>query len=411
MRPAPPSGSEPPRRFLRPETALFTLVLAAMVGMPALSVDMSLPALSVITAALGARPALGGLTISVLLVGFGFTQLVFGPLADRYGRRPVLLLGLVLFWIAGALCGLSLNLPMLLAARLLQGIGAAAGTVLAFAMVRDCFEGAAARTRLAYVSAVMNLGPVVAPVIGAFVLEFAGWRAIFGVLTAIGLLLFAVVALAMPETIRVRNPRAMRLDGLLANYARAIANRRAFAHMLLGALLFGDLFSFISGSPLVYINHFGLSSRQFALIFAVTSSGLMAGSLVVGKFDHGPLGQMFMPAGIMLAGLAGCAMLALNATGLLGVPVSVVLLVLNAFACGLAFPNATHGAIDPFPDMAGVASALNGALRMAGGALSSALMAALYDGSARAMATGIAAFGLASLGLWALRIRVRPLPA
>ena len=120
---------------------------------------------------------------------------------------------------------------------------------------------------------------------------------------------------------------------------------------------------------------------------------------------------MVMPAGIMLAGLAGCAMLALNATGLLGVPVSVVLLVLNAFACGLAFPNATHGAIDPFPDMAGVASALNGALRMAGGALSSALMAALYDGSARAMATGIAAFGLASLGLWALRIRVRPLPA
>ena len=394
-----------PHRFLKPETALFTVVLAAMVGMPALAVDMSLPALSVITNSLGAEPALGGLTISTLLVGFGFTQLAFGPLSDRYGRRPVLLIGLALFWIAGALCGLSLNLPMLLAARLLQGIGAAAGTVLAFAIVRDCFEGAAARTRLAYVSAVMNLGPVIAPVIGAFVLELAGWRGIFGVLTVIGLVLWGVVALAVPETIRARNPRAMQLGGLLASYARAIANRRAFAHMLLGALLFGDLFSFISGSPLVYINHFGLSSRQFAMIFAVTSAGLMTGSLVVGKFDHERIAPLFMPAGIVLASLAGILMLGLHTTGLLSLPGSIVLLVVNAFACGLAFPNATHGAIDPFPDMAGVASALNGALRMAGGALSSALMAALYDGTPLAMATGIAAFSLASLILWATRIR------
>jgi DHA1 family bicyclomycin/chloramphenicol resistance-like MFS transporter len=387
---------------IRPHQVAFTLLLAAMVGMPALSIDMSLPALSIITNALGVSDAAGPLTLTTLLAGFGATQLVFGPVSDRFGRRPVLLLGLGLFGVAGLLCMVAPSLPFLLGARLLQGIGAAAGTVLAFAMVRDCFEGHDAARRIATINAVMAVAPIVAPVIGAGVLALAGWRGIFAVLAAFGLGLWAVAAAGAPETIRVRNAQALRPSGLLRAYGRVLRDRSGFGHVMIGAFAFGNLFSFISGSPLVYVDQLGLKRAAFAVIFAAASAGLMAGSLVVGRLKWG---SQLMPAGLCLGLAASLGMLALYLSGHFTPIPSAALLVLNSFACGMVFPTATHRAIDPFPDIAGVASALTGAVRMAGGAVASAVMAPLYDGTPLAMSLGLTLFAGAGLATWAGLIR------
>ena len=372
-----------------PAAFVFTVFLAALVGMPALSIDMSLPGLSVITAALGAPAASGSLMLTTLLAGFGGAQLAFGPVSDRFGRRPVLLVGLATFAIAGGMCALSDGFAWLLVARALQGIGAAAGTVLAFAMVQDCFEGEAARRRIATINTVMALAPIVAPIIGAFVLGLAGWRAIFAVLCGFGSILFVVAALWSGETIRERNPRALTHPVAIANTA-------------LSALAFADLFAFISGSPLVYVDQLGVARSGFAMIFAAASAGLMAGSLLVGRWRRG---AALLPVGLVLCTLAGAGLLGMRLGGGFALAPSVLLLVVNAFGCGLIFPNAIHAALAPLRDIAGVASAVNGALRMAGGAIASAALKPLYDGTPLAMSLGIFVSAFAALLLWLVLLR------
>lgn len=389
--------------LIRPTSPWFTVFLAALVGMPALSIDMSLPGLSIITGALGVPIGSGSLMLTTLLTGFGGAQLIFGPVADRFGRRPVLLAGLVLFALAGVACAVATGFGWLLVARAVQGIGAAAGTVLAFAMVQDCFEGEAARRRIATINTVMALAPIVAPIIGAFVLGIAGWRGIFAVLGGFGTLLLAVTALGSAETIRATNPNALRPSGLLQSYRRAVTHRVAFGNTLVGALGFGNLFSFISGSPLVYVDQLGVSRPGFALIFAGASAGLMVGSLLVGRLKRG---GGLMVVGMAICVLSGAGLLALHVAGAFTVLPSVALLVLNAFGCGFIFPNATHGAIAPFRDMAGVASAVSGAVRMAGGAAASAVLKPLYDGTPLAMSLGI--FGSSALAVLVWLLMVRP---
>jgi MFS transporter, DHA1 family, multidrug resistance protein len=388
---------------ISPQRFGFTILLSAMVGMPAMSVDMSLPALSIITGALGAAESDGPFTITSLLAGFGVSQLVFGPLSDRFGRRPVMMLGLGLFGGAAALCALAPEFRFLLWARLAQGIGAGAGTVLAFAMVRDCFAGRDAARHIATINAVMALGPIVAPVIGAVVLMLGSWRLIFAVQAVVGLALWAVAWAGAPETIQSRNPDALRPSGLVRAYGQVLRNRSGFSHVLIGAFGFGNLFSFISGSPLVYVDQLGLPRPAFAAIFAAASAGLMVGSLTVGRLRWG---ERLMPAGMCLSLAASLAMLLLHLSGHFTTLPSAALLVANALGCGLIFPTATHRAIEPFPRIAGVASAVNGAVRMAGGAVASAVMAPLYDGTPLAMSLGLTLFAAATLATW-LSLRIR----
>jgi DHA1 family bicyclomycin/chloramphenicol resistance-like MFS transporter len=277
--------------MIRTESALFTLFIAALVGLPPLAIDMSLPGLSAITSGLGVDPGLGSLTLTTFLTGFGVSQLFFGPLSDRFGRRPVLAGGLLFYLLGGLACALAPNFGFLLAARVVQGFGAAAGTVLAIAMVRDCFEGAAAQRRLAYVNAVMNVAPVIAPVIGSGMLALVSWRGIYGLLAIVGAAIWLLSLAFVPETIRQRDPSATRLFSLLHSYGRVLRHRGAIAHTLIGGTLFANMFSFISGSPLVFIDQLGLSRPAFSGIFALTSGGLVVGALTAGRLAHAPVSR------------------------------------------------------------------------------------------------------------------------
>ena len=387
-------------RLIRPQSAAFTMFVAALVGLPALAIDMSLPGLSAITAGLGVDLGLGSLTLSTFLVGFGASQLVFGPLSDRYGRRPVLAWGLSLYVLGGLACAVAPTFRLLLAARVVQGAGAAAGTVLAIAMVRDCFEGAAAHSRLAYVNAVMNVAPMVAPVIGSFMLVLVSWRGIYGLLAGIGVLIWLLAATGVPETIRQRNPYATRPLTLLRSYLRVLRHRRATGHSLVGCALFANMFAFISGSPAVFIDQLGLSRPAFSGIFALTSAGLVVGALAAGRLAHTRVAHWFLSGGLIAMLLASAGLLAMSLAGGVSVVAATALLLLDYIAVGFAMPSVVHGAIEPFPEMAGVASAVNGSVRMAGGAIASAVVTALYTGTSFAMTAAMALFAATGLVLW-----------
>jgi DHA1 family bicyclomycin/chloramphenicol resistance-like MFS transporter len=394
---------------ISPDSIAFTIFLAAFPAMASLSIDMSLPSLAGIGRDFAASPAALGLVLSLFMAGFGVAQLLFGPLSDRVGRRPSLLAGLALFLLASLGCAASSSIGSLNIWRFVQGAGAGGGMVVAFAVVRDRFEGVQARTRFAYVTAVMLVAPLVAPSIGAQVYAVAGWRAVFVLLLGAGLALLLATAFGFEESIRQTNPGALRPLRLARNYWRVLSHRIVLGYVLIRALSFGGMFAYISGSAFVFIVLLGYTPRVFGLIFAATAIGLMIGSVVAGKLAaRFHRGSVVMVAGLVMSALASLAILGLSLTGTFSLPTALPLLVANFIAIGMITPNATHGALEPMADIAGMASAVLGCVQMAGGTLSSILVGLLYRGTPTAMAETMSAFAVLALLVWVGMLRERP---
>ena len=390
---------------LRPSSFGFTLLIAALAALPPLSIDMSLPATGRIGAALQAPPSQTGLTLSLFMVGFALAQLVFGPVSDRFGRRVPLIAACALFAASGFFCAFAGGVETLLAWRFVEGAGAGGATVLAYAMVRDLFEGADAQARMSAISAVGTAAPMLAPSIGALILHFADWRAIFLVLAVAGVALVLVVTLQLAESHRTPDLAALEIKRLARSYVRALTHRSSLGHALIGALSFGCLFSFVSGSPFVFIGVLGLSAGWFALLFATCALGLTAGSLLcarVIKLGFDP--RRLLVGGVFAQAVFSLALLAMAVLGVFEVWDALPLLVLNNIAMGVVFPLTVHGAMEPFADMAGVASAVRGCLQMLGGAAASALVAALFAGTPTALPLAMSVFAVASCVTWRLML-------
>ncbi len=391
---------------LRPQSLGFTLLIAALAALPPLSIDMSLPATGVIGATFQAPASATGLTLSLFMLGFALAQLGFGPLSDRFGRRGPLLAACALFTGSGLLCATAGSIHTLLVWRFVEGAGAGGATVLAFAMVRDLFEGVQARARMATISAVMTAAPMLAPSIGALILQLAPWRTIFLTLALAGGALVLVVGLFVTESHQAPDAKALEPGRLARSYGRALTHRSSIGHALLGALSFGCLFSFVSASPFVFIHALGLSTGWFAALFAVCSLGITAGSLLCGRLSKRDVDpRRLLAAGVLAQAFCSVILLALALLGAFHVADAVLLIVLSNAAMGVVGPLAVHGAMEPFPDMAGVASAVRGCLQMLGGAAASALVSFLFSGTPTALPLSMSAFALASCLIWALMLQ------
>jgi DHA1 family bicyclomycin/chloramphenicol resistance-like MFS transporter len=250
----------------RTSGAWFLVMLGSLTMLPPLSIDISLPGLPLIARTLGSPPALLQWTLSAFILAFGAGQLILGPLSDRYGRRPVLLWGLGLYALAGISCTLVNDARLLVALRLLQGFGACAGTVCARAVAQDLSTDRAGATfRQAILTSVNSFAPVIAPLLGAVILATLGWRALYGVLAVVGVVLVALVAVLLPETSpRIAHP-------VWGAYRRVLQLPRTLGLMLLVGGSFFGFFSLISGSPFALIAQLHLTSTQFAIAFAINS--------------------------------------------------------------------------------------------------------------------------------------------
>ena len=388
---------------IRPQSIAFTVLLGALAALPPLSIDMGLPAFPALEGDLRTSAASAGLTLSVFMAGFSVSQLLLGPLSDRHGRRPVLLVGLLLYAVAGFLCAASPSIATLIGFRLIEGACAAAGTVMAFAITRDVFEGAAARQRLSYVAMVLSVAPVIAPTLGGWALLLAGWRAIYAFLGVAGVALVLAVGAGLAETRRPPIGTVRAFGG----FARMLCHRRAFGHAATNAMSFGALFAYVSGSPLVLMGTLGVSASTYGLLFAVVSGGIMLGAWVNSQVarDAGAARGALAWA-LMFSAATAVALLVVTTHGVVTLAGLLPLLIVHAFCRGISAPNATHGALEPMGEIAGLASAVVGFLQMATGALSSALVAMLFPWlGPSAMALVMTAFSAAALVAWGVATR------
>ena len=270
-----------------PASMAFTLLLGFLVALPSFGIDMSLPALTAMGAALGVAPAQAGLMMSLFMVGFAVAPIFYGPASDRYGRKPVVMFACTLFIIAGIGCAFARSLPTLLIWRVVQGAGAGASMTIALAIIRDLFEGQAARTRLSYVAIATMVVPMIAPSAGAALLALGGWRVIHAVLAGVGLLLLLAMVIGFAESVRLDPANRLVPSVIISNYLRVLTHPLCLGYILVNAAAFGTLFAYVSGSSLFLINVVGLRPDQYGLVFAATSLGIMAGAFLNGRLSLG----------------------------------------------------------------------------------------------------------------------------
>ncbi|MGE4483447.1 Bcr/CflA family efflux MFS transporter [Acidocella sp.] len=360
---------------LYPASIVFAIFLGTLAALPPLSIDMALPALGRIATALHGNSTQAGLTLSLFMAGFAVSPLAYGPLADRHGRRPVLLGGLSLFALGGVGAALANSMPLLLAARLVQGAGAGVGMTLAFAMVRDLFDGAIAHARLALITMVANVAPILAPMLGTGVLALGGWRAIYGVTAICGLGAVTLVALALTETRKPTRTSQPMLPALRRDYAQLLGQPAVVIHVLANALGFAWMFAYVAGSSSILLGLYHVAPPVYAGLFACTGAGIVAGAALSGQLAKaGFPGPILLLTAMILALASSVAILLLPELSLWTL---MPLLVLATAASGLAAPAASHGALALVPDLAGMAGGFLTCVQMAAGALASWTVAIL----------------------------------
>jgi DHA1 family bicyclomycin/chloramphenicol resistance-like MFS transporter len=381
------------------------LVLGALIALGPFTIDMYLPALPTISTDLLTSSATVQLTLTGTLLGLGLGQLVIGPLSDRFGRRMPLLAGTAVHVLASALCLMAPSIEVLGGLRVLQGLGAAAGSVIALAIVRDLYTGRAAATLLSRLILVMGVSPVIAPTVGGYILAFTSWRGVFAMLAVIGLVLIPVAARALPETLPPERRQTTGVLGTLRTYGGLLRDRTFLGLVLVAGLAMSAVMAYVSGASFVFQEEYGLSEQVFGLIFGTAAIWLIAATqlnpVLLRRFEP----RQLLLAAVVAGSAAGLVLLTVALLRLGGVIGVLVALWLVLFAVGLALPNAPAVALSRHGEAAGTAAALLGAVQFGVGALVSPLVGVLGN-NAVAMATIIA--GGLVLSTLVLVVVVRP---
>jgi MFS transporter, DHA1 family, multidrug resistance protein len=397
-----PDLAAPEHGLSRGRHVQLILVLGSLIALGPLSIDLYLPAFPQLVGDLDTSDSAVQLTLTGMLGGLAFGQLVIGPLSDAFGRRRPLVIGLVVHALASVLCALAPSIYVLSAVRVLQGFAGAAISVVALATVRDLFSGVAVARTMSRLMLVIGLAPIVAPSIGGLILQVTDWRGIFVVLAAAAVVLVGVALVGLRETLPVERRRSARLGSTLRTYRSLLADRTFVALVLVGGLMFASLFVYVSGASFVLQTGFGLDERTFGLVFGANAAALTVVSQVNPTLIRffGPLnvltGAILVSAvaagALLVAGLSGAGLLAVLA------PLMVVL-----GMAGLAMPNTPALALTRHGEAAGTASAMLGCIQFGVGALVAPLVGLVGGSTAAPMgAVMLGVTGLAAVLIFAV---------
>lgn len=402
-----------PARPFGVDSTAFLVLIGFVTAIQAMSTTLTLPALPTLAREFGVAADVAQLTLSGFMIGVACGQILSGALSDRYGRRPVLLSGLALSVVTGAACTVADSMDLLIAMRVLQGFGCAAGMILGRAIVRDAFTRERALKAMSVVAVTVGVVPMLGPPLTGVLLEFISWRAVFGLLTLITLVLLVLVQFKVPETLRAPDPTAMDARRILANCLETLRNPASIGFSLMACTIYGGMFAWLSTIPYVARDSFGLSGAAAGWIIGASSLATWAGATTNNRLTgRWPVRRILdLSATLTISGaiatLAAAAFLTWGPHGTPNEPTPLAflaLLVLPAmvfcFTFGLTQPTAIIMALQPLPHIAGTASALGASFQTLSGALFATLAAELYTGTPMSLGVGVAAAGMLSFGVY-----------
>ncbi|WP_071673836.1 multidrug effflux MFS transporter [Nioella nitratireducens] len=370
------------------------LILGLLSAVGPFAIDMYLPALPMVAEDLGTTEAGAAMTLTAYFLTFGIAQMIYGPMADAVGRKKPLVTGLVIFLAATVLASLAPTLGWLIAARAAQALGAATLMAVPRAVIRDLATGPDAARMMAAVMIVISISPMLAPLTGSAIMVWGGWREIFAVLGVAALLSLALVLFVLPETLAPESRRPVRMRAMLSGAVRLLTDRSFMGLTMVGGFGMASFFVFLSSASFVYTRQFGLSPTGFSIAFAVNAIGFFSASQFAGR-----LGQMFGMERVISLAITGFLGFTALLTVVVGMGAEMLPVVVGglflANAClGLVIPTAMVMALDPHPDIAGLASSLGGTIQMLTGGVMIALTSVFLDNTALSMVGAIAACAL-----------------
>lgn len=376
------------------------MILGALTAMGPLAIDMYLPALPAIAGDLNTSAASVQVSLAVYFIGIAVGQAFYGPLSDRWGRKPVLYFGLAVFVASSAGCALAPDVRTLIAFRFLQALGGCAPLVIPRAVVRDYFDQRGSVRMLSVLMLVMGLAPILAPLIGGQLLVNFGWRSVFWVLAGYGTIWLAIVIPFLGESLPVDRRRRQRLGAVLAVYGRLMRDRAYIGYVVSGGLIFSGLLAYIAGSPFVFIELFDVAPERYGLFFGINAIGIIGASQInrwlANRYDARRIVSAVLPVA-MSAG----AVLLFDAYSGFGGFAGILVPLFFFIAChGFVMPNTTALAMAPHGSVAGSASALLGTLQFVLGATAGTLVGVLGNGTAVPLAAVIAGCGAAAFATY-----------
>ncbi|HQZ62261.1 MAG TPA: multidrug effflux MFS transporter [Dokdonella sp.] len=388
-------------------------LLAGLAMFGPFAIDTMFPAFPAIGAQLLASPVAMQQTLSVYMIAYALMSLLHGPLSDALGRRRVILVGVAVFTAASVGCALSTSITELLAYRAMQGMSAGAGMIVGRAIIRDCFDGAAAQRLMSSVSMIFGIAPAIAPIIGGWIIAFAHWSMIFWFLAAFaGLLWIACLAL-LPETHPRESRNALSLRAMAKTYGLILRDPVFLPLVFAGTLGFNALFVYISSAPAFVIGLLGLDAQQFAWLFIPAIGGLMLGSFTSGRLAGRVSGTATIRLGYTI--MLGASAFNIATVLLLArpsVPWSVLPIGLHAIGIGIAFPTLTLNLLDRFPRHRGGASSMQAFFSLVMSAILAGVVSPLVSGSSLKLALTAAAITATGFVAWRLcRVFERRIPA
>ncbi|OAN17731.1 Bcr/CflA family multidrug efflux MFS transporter [Photobacterium jeanii] len=378
---------------------MLILILGAISALTPLAIDMYLPAMPTIARDLAVSPSLVQSTLTAYTAGFAIGQLLHGPLADSYGRKPVLIIGVVLFGIAAIFSAVSQDIIQLTWVRAAQGFAGASAAVIIQALVRDMFEREEFARTMSFITLVMTVAPLAAPMIGGYVAVWFGWRAIFWVLAAFSVVVLLAVSFKISETLPKEKRLPFNLASTLRNYVRLMTNKSAVGLIFCSGFSFAGMFTFLTVGSFVYIDLYHVSTQNFGYLFGLNVVCLILMTSINGRMVKQKGSHWMLRFGLSVQFIAGFGLILgqLLGLGLWGVVVPVMLFVgtisiigSNTMACLLA----------KYPHMAGTASSLAGTIRFGTGTVIGGAVAMMPDATTWPMAMTMAVCALLSAGFY-----------
>lgn len=383
------SSSDAPERMSRGRYAFLAGLLGLLPMLLPISVDGSLPAMPEIATYFRTSTASVQYSLSAVILGIALGQLVYGPLSDRFGRKPVIVTGGLLYVAVSMACANTSNIEYLIGLRFLQGFFACSGIIVARAVIRDLFDREAAARLFALMMGIHGIMPTIAPGLSGWLTQEYGWRTVFWVMAGFGLFTVLTVLFGLAESNRQRNPDAVNPAVLFRNYGAIHRNRIFRSNATCACFMYGALMAYFAGAPVGLIQYLGLSPVEFGIAMAVPIVFYIVAQIAVARVAHRIGMDLMIRIGVILAATAGIGMLGFVLSGNISVYTLMGPVVLVLTSLAFIIPGTTAGAMSPFAEMAGAASSLLGFIQFLAASVATTMIGLLNDGTPLPMAAAV----------------------